>query len=262
MNKETKTCKTCKKEKLLSDFYGKSNDCKDCYNAKAKRRREELKLQHSQNPNIPAEKFCRGCKRTLTKDKFRKKSQSKDGLDFRCKECRADAWQRQMADPDKRKRFNERIGRYIDSNSDKVNAQQVKRRAENPERYARYNKTAYEKNKASGKRMAYANMRRANELNATPIWANKKRIEMVYREAKLLTKETGEPHHVDHIDPLNHELVCGLHVAENLVPIRAKNNLAKNNSFTPYRIDQKGVFFVLDEERWAIAEPIYYGLFY
>jgi hypothetical protein len=58
--------------------------------------------------------------------------------------------------------------------------------------------------------------RRRREARATPPWADRVSIRAMYREAKRLTKLTGELHVVDHIVPLYGKIVCGLHVAHNV----------------------------------------------
>ena len=64
-----------------------------------------------------------------------------------------------------------------------------------------------------------------------PSWANDEAINEVYKAAKLLTELTGVRYHVDHIIPIRHPLVCGLHVENNLRAIPATENMQKSNSF-------------------------------
>ena len=72
---------------------------------------------------------------------------------------------------------------------------------------------------------------------ATPPWACFKAIREVYREADRLTEKTGVKHNVDHIVPLNHPRVCGLHVAWNLRAIPAGPNMAKSNNWCPEQLE-------------------------
>jgi hypothetical protein len=74
---------------------------------------------------------------------------------------------------------------------------------------------------------------RAAKLQATPSWASSDAIEAFYREARRLTKETGHKHHVDHIVPLVHPEVCGLHVESNLQVLTAAENQRKGNRSWP-----------------------------
>lgn len=75
------------------------------------------------------------------------------------------------------------------------------------------------------KRTLDAANRRAIKLNATPSWADKGKIQAVYAAAR----ETGS--HVDHIIPLKHPLICGLHVDYNLQLLPPLINLQKHNYF-------------------------------
>lgn len=70
----------------------------------------------------------------------------------------------------------------------------------------------------------YQASRDAMQQQRTPSWANKDAIKEIYN-----TCPKGM--HVDHIVPLNGELVCGLHVENNLQHLDAIENIKKNNKF-------------------------------
>lgn len=75
-----------------------------------------------------------------------------------------------------------------------------------------------------------ANRRKLVRL-ATPNWVDMDEIRAIYLEAARISSETGIPHEVDHIIPIKHKLVCGLHVPENLRIIPATENRSKGNRF-------------------------------
>lgn len=88
-------------------------------------------------------------------------------------------------------------------------------RSKNPE------KTAY-----------YTALRRALHKNATPKWLTreqKNEMKQFYVLAKELRWLSEEPLHVDHIIPLDNELVCGLHVPWNLQLLLRSENFKKGN---------------------------------
>jgi hypothetical protein len=66
---------------------------------------------------------------------------------------------------------------------------------------------------------------------AMPNWANTDAIEKLYTAARKLTEETGIQYHVDHIIPIKHPKVCGLHVEQNLCILSATDNIKKSNKF-------------------------------
>ena len=66
-----------------------------------------------------------------------------------------------------------------------------------------------------------------------PPWADRKAIAEVFKRARELTRATGIQHSVDHIVPLNHPLVAGFHVAENLRVIPLAENVRKSNATWP-----------------------------
>lgn len=76
---------------------------------------------------------------------------------------------------------------------------------------------------------AYSAKREAQELQATPAWADHAAIVAIYFKSYRLTRETGIKHEVDHIVPLRSALVCGLHCAHNLQILTAVENRRKSN---------------------------------
>ena len=62
---------------------------------------------------------------------------------------------------------------------------------------------------------------------ATPLWSNLSKIKEIYLNCP-------KGYHVDHIIPLQGELVYGLHIPENLQYLTAEENLKKRNKFKPY----------------------------
>lgn len=77
----------------------------------------------------------------------------------------------------------------------------------------------------------HAAKRRVAKLMRTPPWANQEAIRAVYEEAVRMRDKTGIEHHVDHIIPLQGEMVSGLHVENNLQILPWYENLKKHNRF-------------------------------
>ncbi len=67
---------------------------------------------------------------------------------------------------------------------------------------------------------------RAQAKQATPKWANFEKMETIYSR-----RVAGEQ--IDHIVPLNHPFVCGLHWEGNLEPLNSKANKEKGNKVWP-----------------------------
>lgn len=73
--------------------------------------------------------------------------------------------------------------------------------------------------------------RKTRLMRALVTWANHEKIADFYEEAQRLSRETGIEHHVDHIVPLVHEFVCGLHCEHNLQILTGVENSIKHNRF-------------------------------
>lgn len=67
----------------------------------------------------------------------------------------------------------------------------------------------------------------------TPGWASRLKIACFYLQAATATRQTGVRHSVDHVVPLNHPLVSGLHVEHNPRVLPLAENIQKSNSHWP-----------------------------
>lgn len=155
-------------------------------------------------------KYCSNCKQTKEFTDF---YTNKGKYHYYCKPCtrqKNNAWKQ--------------------ANKDKVASYDRKWQQSNKDKKAKNYKNYQVNNRA--KVNSYNSYRRALELQATPKWltaSHKLHIECRYSLAAMLSKNTAEQHHVDHIVPLNGKTVCGLHVPWNLQVITAKANLSKSN---------------------------------
>jgi 5-methylcytosine-specific restriction endonuclease McrA len=101
---------------------------------------------------------------------------------------------------------------------------------DNKEKILAKNKKYRDENK--GAKNALTAKRRALKKKATPAWLTEfdyNYIKHVYIQARALTDLTKEVHEVDHIIPLQSNLVCGLHVPWNLQILTKSENSSKGN---------------------------------
>lgn len=192
-------------------------------------------------------------------DRFCSNKRFKDGLNPRCKTCSKDykksyyqknkevvllktaEWQRN--NPEKvskrnkkwrdnnKDKMSEIVKKWTVMNPDKVRINRAKWKSINHDRLKELKRMWYHSNKATqvnwrnnnrGKLRSYYAKRRAMLINATPKWVDLKEIQKIYENCPL-------GYHVDHIIPLNHPLVCGLHVPWNLQYLPAVENIKKSN---------------------------------
>lgn len=75
------------------------------------------------------------------------------------------------------------------------------------------------------------------KILATPPWVSHKEMMELHRAKMRITEETGIPHRLDHIIPLNHPMVCGLNVPWNIQIITHAQNTRKGNRFNPEQLE-------------------------
>lgn len=193
------TGKPCKRGHLAERFT-RNGTCKDCHNIQVK------SWQSSNRDKVNAAKY-----------KWREENRE---------EYLASRKEYYLKNIDKER---ERQRKYEKENKDARKLKCKRWREENPEK-RREIEARYRKNNKA-KRVAWQAARETRKLNACPPWASKMAIEAFYKAAQTLTEQTGIQHHVDHIVPLNHDYVCGLHVPHNLDVITAEENIQKRNNF-------------------------------
>ena len=122
------------------------------------------------------------------------------------------AWR--LANQEKQKQKN---AEYYEAKKEKIKQYQLDYKKQNP---AKVN--------------ALSKKRKTGKKQRTPCWLTAidfERMETQYKLANILTKLTGQLHHVDHIVPLHGKTVSGLHTPTNLQVILAVENLKKGISF-------------------------------
>lgn len=160
---------------------------------------------------------------------FAKAKRGLYGRNSRCKTCKqalSKAWREK--NPDHKQEY-QRI--WHENNRERVSAYRK-------DRYARHaeSERAYMRDYKAANRdryTAHENRRRAAELNQTLAGDFEREIQQLFSEAARLTRETGIPHNVDHIVPLQGREMRGLHVPWNLRVIPASENFQKKNRVDP-----------------------------
>lgn len=181
---------------------------------------------------------CTGCGLDLPPESFRKARAARPTMKKgRCKKCESActmAWNK--ANPEKVKKNLAkhrpqsliRMAKWNRANRAYLTEYMRGYRENNRERVNEINAASQKKYRE--KRRPYNTERQVRRRAQVASWANLDAIRAIYVECRRLTKETGIPHHVDHIIPLNGKNVSGLHVETNLQILMASENCRKRNT--------------------------------
>jgi 5-methylcytosine-specific restriction endonuclease McrA len=116
---------------------------------------------------------------------------------------------------------------YLDRDDVQIAARKRTRNwvCENSDRKREMDKKFAEENRALVR--SYKAARRARVRKAIPPWQTEEDIfliQQIYADCERISRETGIPHEVDHIVPLEGKFVNGLHTPSNLRIITAEEN--------------------------------------
>lgn len=187
-------------------------------------------------------KTCKGCQASKPLDAYYANKACALGVTTFCKSCTAEKRKAdRAANPEKYKAWEDADRQR---NGEARRARHKDWASRNKHWLSEYNKKLYSEKRefilAQKKEYRQANLdkiyvmngdRRAIERKARLRSACPKAMADMYRLARKMTKETGIPHHVDHIVPLKGKTVCGLHVEWNMRVITAAENIAKREKF-------------------------------
>lgn len=230
---ETIKCKTCCEEKTLDAFsvspLGKvKKACLACDKVRLQRNRDKCaaKNQYHLKIVVQGDRTCKTCNLFKMAEDFPQKKGQESNV---CRVCKAAENKQYRKDNAERIRVIQAA--WSRANKEKVKAFKKAWAVRNKEAVAEYGSNWGKANR--DKTAAYCAGHRAAKITATPSWSNKTKMDSFYESADALNMLTGEWHHVDHIVPLNSDMVCGLHCEQNLQILPKIENLKKSNIWWP-----------------------------
>ena len=240
-------CRVCQQEKPIEDFgvnkhikSGINSMCKDCGKEATKIYREKnpekIRIAQAKQNKSDAGKARMQKYRINNPDKVKESSRNQYAKNR--EKILANA-KINLHDLEIKRQYREReketiairVAAWQKANKDKCVARSARYRERFPDAGKEYYRKIMETNPGSiNARLA---KRRCQKKNAVVAWKNDFFIREIYQLSSLRTKLTGINWHVDHIVPLQSDIVCGLHWEGNMQIIPAKHNSAKRNRYWP-----------------------------
>lgn len=246
--KQDKVCKACDKLKPYTEYNvckytmgGLKHRCRECMTEYS---RLYSKVSQAKVRIAPEEKECAQCKLTKNILEFAKERSSADGHRNQCKVCVLENKReyvknnRELVKAQKKAEYEKHRDRYIEygrryhqENRDEISRKSKIHYYANQERILAYNREYCRLN--SEKRSRAASERNLRLKQEQPKWVSNYKDEIIeiYKERQRLDETTSEKHHVDHIIPLTHPDVSGLHVFWNMQILTQNENCSKKNKF-------------------------------
>jgi len=213
---EQKTCKNCKKKRSIDNFYkeGRNSDgfggkCKDCLKIMAKRVSDQNKLKRKIKKSS---KVCCSCKKMLQASLFNSNKSTADWLSSICKNCASEYKKQYYKNEDVKDRESKRLKEFAENN--KKHLQE-------------YRREYYSRPEVKAKKNINSINSQRRQRERIPSWENLNSIKDFYMKSRKAGLE------VDHIVPINSELVCGLHCVDNFQLLTRSENARKGNRLWP-----------------------------
>jgi hypothetical protein len=240
----TKECSSCKEEKVIFEFVknsrlpsGYSGLCKCCKNKRVSlsnnRKDNIVKYNEIKDTNKSKCTVC-GEEKNICEFYF---SNNKKLHSSECKACTKE-YVKKYKENNRTKVLEAKKNHHKKYYSSKKESPEfLKNRSIQTKKWRNSNKSKvkeYNKQYKNSNRdlcSAIANKRRVKISTSTPEWINNSELREIYKEKNILSEYTGINYSVDHIIPINHEKVCGLHVPWNLQILTKSENSSKNNKF-------------------------------
>jgi|13_taG_2_1085334.scaffolds.fasta_scaffold00468_21 hypothetical protein len=217
-------CKLCNIDYESSRF---SKYCKDCRSIKKKEYRKKYKSKVAAKKRENRKLITLSCK--ICDGEFKSFTKSKKYCSDKCKKKYASDYKKKYSEKNK-KIIKEKNAKYYIENKEKIKIRN-KKWASNNKDLIKQKRKRYEKRHPDRCRARIAETRFIKKACKKAFKEDYKILKKFYKKAADLEKQLGYRFNVDHIIPINHPDVCGLHVSWNLQVLSEEHNLIKNNSF-------------------------------